>query len=133
MSQRLAHDAVTQISLDHPPRQAIIVGSATIASQCRADVATMCANVVPGDGRIESCLLTHHTQLSPDCLDVMARTVGSGQKTTVRSAFASLFASVARDGAEALARSDALPWSTFHWAADQRSLWLEARPNEPHV
>jgi len=115
------------------PCQVVLIGAATVASQCRADIASICANVQPGEGRIEACLLAHHTQLSPGCLDVMARTVGSGQKTTVRSAFASLLASVARDGAEALARSDALPWSTFHWAADQRSLWLEARPNEPHV
>jgi len=58
------------------PCQAVIVGSATIASRCRADVATMCANVKPGEGRIESCLLAHHTKLSSACLDVM---VGSGQ------------------------------------------------------
>jgi hypothetical protein len=59
--------------------QAVLIGAATVASQCRADIASKCANVQPGEGRIEGCLLAHHTQLSPGCLDVMARTVGSGQ------------------------------------------------------
>ena len=59
--------------------QVVLIGAATVASQCRADIASKCANVQPGEGRIEGCLLAHHTQLSPGCLDVMARTVGSGQ------------------------------------------------------
>src|SRR3974377_29812 len=58
--------------------QAVLIGAATVASQCRADIASKCANVQPGEGRIEGCLLAHHTQLSPGCLDVMERTVGSG-------------------------------------------------------
>jgi len=61
------------------PCQAILTRAATVASECRGDVAAMCANVVPGEGRIEACLLAHHRQLSPGCLDLMGRTVGSGQ------------------------------------------------------
>ncbi|MGA8561811.1 MAG: cysteine rich repeat-containing protein [Pseudolabrys sp.] len=51
---------------------------AAVANACRADVSSLCAGVEPGRGRIEACLQSNFTKLSPPCVDVMARTVGRG-------------------------------------------------------
>jgi hypothetical protein len=56
-----------------------LIGIAAVANECRGDVAAMCGGIEPGGGRIEACLQSHFTQLSPGCVDVMARTVGRGQ------------------------------------------------------
>ena len=60
------------------PCQVALIGAAALANECRGDVQTLCGNVQPGGGRIEACLQSHLTQLSPSCIDVMARTVGRG-------------------------------------------------------
>lgn len=34
---------------------------------CRADVARLCAGVVPGEGRLRDCIRAHAKELSPGC------------------------------------------------------------------
>ena len=38
-----------------------------LLSQCRADAADLCADVVPGGGRIAACLYAHMDRLRPGC------------------------------------------------------------------
>jgi len=38
-----------------------------VASECRSELQTHCANVQPGEGRIAQCLLNHSSELSPGC------------------------------------------------------------------
>jgi Cysteine rich repeat len=38
-----------------------------VASECRSELQTHCANVQPGEGRIAQCLLDHSSELSPGC------------------------------------------------------------------
>ncbi len=60
------------------PCQAVLLGAAAIASECRGDISAKCAGVELGGGRIEACLQSHLAELSAPCIDSMARTVGSG-------------------------------------------------------
>lgn len=41
---------------------------------CGGDAARLCADVVPGDGRIAQCLLDQEDQLSPECHTFVTRT-----------------------------------------------------------
>lgn len=61
------------------PCQNFLVGAAALASECRSDIRAMCSDIQPGGGRIEACLQARVAELSAPCLDVMGRTVGSGQ------------------------------------------------------
>jgi hypothetical protein len=61
------------------PCQVVLLGAAALARECRTDVQTLCGNVEPGAGRIEACLQTRIAELSPSCIGVVGRTVGSGQ------------------------------------------------------
>jgi hypothetical protein len=38
-----------------------------VASECRADLETHCANVEVGEGRVAQCLKDHASELSPGC------------------------------------------------------------------
>jgi len=38
-----------------------------VASECRSEIQTHCANVQPGEGRIAQCLKDNASQLSPGC------------------------------------------------------------------
>lgn len=38
---------------------------------CRPDIDRFCASVQRGEGRILQCLVTHETNLQPDCLNAM--------------------------------------------------------------
>lgn len=40
---------------------------------CKADFATYCPGVQPGNGRIAACLKEHEAQLSPACKDALAK------------------------------------------------------------
>ena len=61
------------------PCQIVLLSAAALARECRTDVQTLCGNIEPGAGRIEACLQSRLTELSPSCINVMGRTVGSGQ------------------------------------------------------
>src|SRR5262245_42586484 len=43
------------------------------ASACRPDIERYCAGVLPGGGRIISCLVGNRDRLSPPCEDVLRR------------------------------------------------------------
>jgi hypothetical protein len=48
----------------------VATGSAAMAlpaNPCRADVARLCADVTPGEGRVRDCLRAHAKELSPRC------------------------------------------------------------------
>jgi hypothetical protein len=38
-----------------------------VASECRAELETQCANVDVGEGRVAQCLKDHASELSPGC------------------------------------------------------------------
>jgi hypothetical protein len=38
-----------------------------VASECRSEIQTRCANVQPGEGRIAQCLKDNASELSPGC------------------------------------------------------------------
>ena len=38
-----------------------------VATECRSEIQSHCANVQPGEGRIAQCLLNHASELSPGC------------------------------------------------------------------
>jgi len=38
-----------------------------VASECRAELETHCANVEVGEGRVAQCLVDHASELSPGC------------------------------------------------------------------
>ena len=48
---------------EEPPR------SPRFDQACGGDIAAFCANVTPGDGRLESCLYAHSDLLSDECYD----------------------------------------------------------------
>ena len=43
-----------------------------VASQCRGDIESLCADVQMGDGRIAQCLVDHQSELSDACNRAMA-------------------------------------------------------------
>src|SRR3974390_789775 len=47
------------------PCQVVLIGAATVASQCRADIASICAKVQPGEGRIEAFFSAHPPHTRP--------------------------------------------------------------------
>ena len=49
----------------------LLSGSVAMAEQgpCATDIATLCAGVKPGEGRIKTCIKSHLTSLSQTCED----------------------------------------------------------------
>ena len=60
--------AGTTVLLAHPAAVADILGA------CEADIASYCAEVEPGDGRIAACLYAYEDKLSEPCDAAMADT-----------------------------------------------------------
>ena len=48
-----------------------------IVRACTGDVIRLCAGVVPGDGRIKSCVKDKFSQLSPPCFDTILTAVAA--------------------------------------------------------
>src|SRR5262245_21962853 len=46
---------------------AATLAAAEDVNPCRADMARLCAGVVPGEGRLRDCIRTHARELSPGC------------------------------------------------------------------
>jgi hypothetical protein len=44
---------------------------------CRADVATLCPGIQPGEGRVVACMKEHAAQLSDGCKAAMAQARGN--------------------------------------------------------
>jgi hypothetical protein len=50
-----------------PPPPPPMAPSSAIATGCKQDIQTYCAEVAPGGGRVVACLRTHREQLSSEC------------------------------------------------------------------
>jgi len=48
-----------------PPPPGVMSGA------CKQDLATLCANVAPGEGRLRACMRTNYRLLSPGCKDAI--------------------------------------------------------------
>ena len=46
---------------------------------CKADLANLCAGVVPGTGRVRACIKSHMAEVSDVCKDAMSR-AAAGRK-----------------------------------------------------
>jgi hypothetical protein len=54
----------------------LTVAIAYVASACKTEIQTLCANVEPGEGRILACLDNHQENVGADCTKAIADTVG---------------------------------------------------------
>jgi len=75
----LAHPAMAQIG---------IVDGLEIARACAVDVISLCAGVIPGDGRIKACVRKNMGNLSKSCHDAIQQDISApipqgGAQTTV--------------------------------------------------
>jgi len=46
-----------------------------VAEVCTGDVARLCRDIVPGEGRIKACVRDKLSQLSPDCTHALAKMI----------------------------------------------------------
>jgi hypothetical protein len=61
--------------------QSKIVSDFEVMEACTGDVATLCAGVVPGDGRIKACVKDNMSKLSPDCVTAYLTAMAAERKT----------------------------------------------------
>lgn len=52
-----------------------------VAEACTGDVATLCADVLPGEGRIKACVKDNMSKLSPGCIDAYLTAMAAERKT----------------------------------------------------
>ena len=50
------------------------------AGACKADAAKLCADMVPGDGKLGPCLKSHKDELSPECREKFERHRQGGKR-----------------------------------------------------
>jgi Cysteine rich repeat len=58
------------------PCQLALVKLAAIKKACRADVKKICADIVPGGGRIEACMKDHFADMSEGCKGTISQAAG---------------------------------------------------------
>ena len=58
---KIAAILATTLALSAP------ANAASLLEACEADIATHCADVTPGDGRLSACLYAYEDKLSPKC------------------------------------------------------------------
>ena len=63
--------AVPAWAVDPPPPPAPPPPNAALAGACKQDIATLCPDVKPGEGRIAACLKTNRRQLSAGCKEAI--------------------------------------------------------------
>ena len=54
---------------------AIIEALFKVAEACTGDVARLCKDILPGEGRIKACVRDKLSQLSPDCTNALAKLI----------------------------------------------------------
>jgi hypothetical protein len=61
--------------------QDAVVRDFRIVRACAPDVISLCAGVLPGEGRIKACMKENKARLSADCLDTMLEAAAAGRET----------------------------------------------------
>jgi hypothetical protein len=61
-------------------------GNAGLRQACQADVAKLCAGVMPGGGRIMQCMRQHQDKVSDACKSAMSNAHGARQGQSAPSA-----------------------------------------------
>jgi hypothetical protein len=56
--------------------QLAFVKAAAIKRGCKGDVKKLCADIVPGGGRIEACMKDHFADVSEGCKDTISQAAG---------------------------------------------------------
>jgi hypothetical protein len=58
------------------PCQLALVKAVAIKKACKGDVKKICADVVPGSGRIETCMKDHFADVSEGCKETISQAAG---------------------------------------------------------
>jgi cysteine rich repeat protein len=58
------------------PCQLALVKLAAIKKACKGDVKKICADIVPGGGRIEACMKDHFADMSEGCKETISQAAG---------------------------------------------------------